>query len=52
MPADGLTKPLSRQRFEHFVRLLGLVDIEPRIRLEDHGDNEDEEDWSSQDEDE
>lgn len=24
MPADGLTKPLSRQKHEHFVELLGL----------------------------
>ena len=27
MPADGLTKPLSRQRHEEFIRQLGLVDI-------------------------
>ena len=27
MPADGLTKPLSRQKHEAFIRLLGLVEI-------------------------
>ena len=27
MPADGLTKPLSRQKHEDFVKQLGLVDI-------------------------
>jgi hypothetical protein len=26
MPADGLTKPLPRQRHEAFIRQLGLVD--------------------------
>lgn len=29
MPADGLTKALPRQRHEHFVEQLGLIDIGP-----------------------
>lgn len=32
MPADGLTKPLSRQKHEIFVQLLGLVDISQQLR--------------------
>jgi hypothetical protein len=31
MPADGLTKPLTRQKHERFVRLLGLVDIKDKL---------------------
>jgi hypothetical protein len=31
MPADGLTKPLTRQKHERFVRLLGLVDIKNEL---------------------
>lgn len=31
MPADGFTKPLTRQKHERFVRLLGLVDIKEVI---------------------
>ena len=27
MPVDGLTKPLSHQKHEAFIRLLGLVEI-------------------------
>jgi hypothetical protein len=27
MPADGLTKPLPRQKHQHFVQQLGLVDL-------------------------
>ena len=27
MPADGLTKALSRQKHQNFVRQLGLVDL-------------------------
>jgi hypothetical protein len=31
MPADGLTKALPRQRFDIFVKQLGLVDISTRL---------------------
>lgn len=31
MPADGLTKPLPRQRHDIFVRQLGLVDIADKL---------------------
>ena len=31
MPADGLTKALPRQRFEIFIKQLGLVDISTRL---------------------
>jgi hypothetical protein len=31
MPADGLTKPLPRQKHTQFVKMLGLTDIESRI---------------------
>jgi hypothetical protein len=31
MPADGLTKALSREKHQEFVNMLGLVDIEDRI---------------------
>jgi hypothetical protein len=51
MPADGLTKPLPRQRFEQFVRLLGLVDLEQRILEQGYADD-DEMDWSDDDENE
>lgn len=30
MPADGLTKTLSRQRFEQFRALLNMVDIKEK----------------------
>jgi len=32
MPADGLTKPLPRQRHEAFIRQLGLVDIADKLQ--------------------
>jgi len=32
MPADGLTKALSRQRFEHFRSLLHLADVQEQIQ--------------------
>jgi len=32
MPADGLTKALSRQRFEHFRSLLRLADVQEQIQ--------------------
>jgi hypothetical protein len=32
MPADGLTKNLSRQKFEHFRALLNLQDIRGRVK--------------------
>src|SRR5436305_6182788 len=32
MPADGLTKPLARQRHEAFIRQLGLVDIADKLQ--------------------
>ena len=31
MPADGLTKALSRQKHEGFIRLIGLVNISERL---------------------
>jgi hypothetical protein len=31
MPADGLTKALSRQKHDTFVKLLGLVNIKEQI---------------------
>jgi hypothetical protein len=32
MPVDGLTKNLSRQKFEHFKALLNLQDIRGRVK--------------------
>jgi hypothetical protein len=32
MPADGLTKILPKQKFNEFVRQLGLVDITKRLQ--------------------
>ena len=34
MIADGLTKALPRQRFEDFVRIIGMVDIRERLNAE------------------
>src|SRR5438270_10556176 len=34
MIADGLTKALPRQKFENFVKIIGLVDIEERVIAE------------------
>jgi len=34
MIADGLTKALQRQRFDNFVRMVGLVDIKERLEAE------------------
>jgi len=34
MIADGLTKALPKQRFENFVKMVGMVDIEERLRVE------------------
>jgi hypothetical protein len=31
MPADGLTKALLKQRFDIFIKQLGLVDISARL---------------------
>jgi len=31
MPADGLTKCLSRQKFEHFIKLINLQDARHKI---------------------
>jgi hypothetical protein len=31
MPANGLTKTLPKQRFDIFVKQLGLVDISTRL---------------------
>jgi hypothetical protein len=31
MPADGLTKPLPRQKHKKFIQLLGLVDIRDKL---------------------
>ncbi|RSL47581.1 hypothetical protein CEP51_015754, partial [Fusarium floridanum] len=33
--ADGLTKALSRSKFEHFRSMLNLVDIKREVDLED-----------------
>lgn len=35
MPADGLTKELTRQKYEEFVMQLGLVDIQARFRSQE-----------------
>ena len=32
MPADGLTKILPKQKFAEFVRQLGLVNINKRLK--------------------
>ena len=32
MPADGLTKALSQQKFEHFRLLLNLADVQDKIQ--------------------
>jgi hypothetical protein len=32
MPADGLTKVLPKQKFNEFIRQLGLVDIIERLK--------------------
>ena len=37
MPADGLTKALPRQRFEHFRALLNLQDVSHLVRKEAQG---------------
>ena len=34
MIADGLTKTLPRQRFENFVRMIGMVDIREQLNAE------------------
>ena len=34
MIADGLTKALSRQKFENFVKMIGMVDIKDRLEVE------------------
>ena len=34
MIADGLTKALSRQKFERFIKLIRLEDINERIQVE------------------
>jgi len=34
MIADGLTKALQRQKFRHFVQMVGMVDISERLRTE------------------
>ena len=35
MPADGLTKNLTRQQFEHFVGMLNLKSVREKIEKED-----------------
>ena len=35
MPADGLTKNLTRQQFERFVRMLNLKNVRERVEQED-----------------
>ena len=34
MIADGLTKALLRQKFENFIKIIGLVDIKERVIAE------------------
>ena len=34
MPADGLTKALSRQKHEEFIRMIGLVNISDKLAME------------------
>ena len=34
MIADGLTKALTRQKFDNFVRMIGMVDIKERLEAE------------------
>jgi hypothetical protein len=34
MIADGLTKALPRQKFESFVKMIGMVDIKERLKLD------------------
>ena len=34
MIADGLTKALIRQKFDNFVRMIGIVDIKERLGAE------------------
>ena len=34
MIADGLTKALQRQRFDTFVKMIGMVDIKERLEAE------------------
>jgi len=34
MIADGLTKALQKQKFRHFVQMVGMVDISERLRTE------------------
>lgn len=37
MPADGLTKKLTRQKHENFMRLLNLTDISPQLTASNVG---------------
>lgn len=47
MPADGLTKPLPRQKHTQFVKMLGLTDIKSRIHTpEDSHDGQEEQEQS------
>jgi hypothetical protein len=34
MIADGLTKALQRQKFENFMKMIGIVDIKERLKAE------------------
>ena len=34
MIADGLTKALPRQRFKNFVKMIRMVDIKERLKVE------------------
>jgi hypothetical protein len=36
MPADGLTKALSRSKFEHFRSMLNLIDIKREVSIEEN----------------
>jgi ribosomal protein L30/L7E len=40
MPADGLTKILSRPKHESFVKQLGLEDIRSRVTLRENEEEE------------
>lgn len=41
MKADGLTKPLPRQKFETFIQQLGLIDIRALIESSVDSDPDD-----------
>jgi hypothetical protein len=36
MPADGLTKALSRSKFQHFRSMLNLIDVKREVNIEEN----------------